>query len=93
VLELPLVPGIPRRALRVQLPARMPWFTLRAPNNEANAVRAAEQSGGRIFYVRPNFGPLGNVVPKQVEQDFRAVAQRSWGGAFPMTVIVYEPLT
>ena len=28
----------PRRALRVQLPTTMPWFTLRAPDKEADAV-------------------------------------------------------
>jgi hypothetical protein len=92
VLELLLLTSIPRRALRVQLPADMPLFTLRDPNREGDAVGAAEQTGGRILYVRPDTGSLRDVVPKQVEQHFRAVDQRHWGGAFPMTVIVYEPI-
>jgi len=90
VLEMLLLPGLPRRALRVQLPADMPWFTL---DKQANAAQAAEQTGGRIFFVRPDYGVFSGVAPKEVEQRFRAVEQRRWGGAFPMTVIVYEPST
>jgi hypothetical protein len=91
VLELLLLTSIPRRALRVELPEDMPWFTLREPDKEPDAVGAAEKSGGRIFYVRPDTAGFRDVVPKLVEQHFHAVDQRHWGGAYPMTVIVYEP--
>jgi mannosyltransferase len=91
VLDLNPFPGPPSEALDVHVDSRLRVFKMGYPNGERDAVRAAEASGGRIFYVRPEIGIVRGAVPAQVAPRYRAAETRTWPGWFPLTAIVYEP--
>jgi hypothetical protein len=91
VLDLNPFPGPPALALDVQVDRGLRVFKMGYPGQERAAIRAAERSGGRIFYVRPEIGIVRGAVPKDVARRYRNVESRTWPGWFPLTGVVYEP--
>ena len=87
VVEVNLWNGPLGQALVMQLDPDLPLYKLR---DEADAVRAAEESGGRILLVRPDIDGL-RVGPTGLMRGFRVVDRRTWDGFFGLTVVVYEP--
>ena len=66
-------------------------FKMGYPGQERAAIRAAERTGGRILYVRPEIGIIRGAVPEDVARRYRNVESRTWPGWFPLTGVVYEP--
>jgi mannosyltransferase len=91
VLDLNPFPGPPALALDVQVDRELRVLKMGYPGQERKAIRAAERSGGRILYVRPEIGIIRGAVPKEVAQRYREAESRTWPGWFPLTGVVYEP--
>lgn len=91
VLDLNPFPGPPALALDVQVDSGLRVFKMGYPGQERKAIRAAERTGGRILYVRPEIGIIRGAVPEEVARRYREAESRTWPGWFPLTGVVYEP--
>jgi hypothetical protein len=85
VLELRRFPDPPGRALAVHLdPDQTPLTRPR------DAVSAARERDGRIFYMRPEIDQSRDAEADLARQGFDVVERRSWDGRVALTVLILE---
>jgi hypothetical protein len=85
VLEVQLGKGPPGRAFEAHLDDELPLFRF---VEQDEAVRRAEETGGRIFFLRPSREDA--LQPTAVVERMDERERRTWDGIVPLEVVVYE---